>query len=111
MHDRLVLLEAESLQHGIELIRPEDAHEIVFEREEEFGMPGISLPAGTPAQLVVDAPALVPLGAEHEQPTRLERLSLEPSHLATDFLVACTAFALPPSPSSSSLWSVLRFPA
>src|SRR5262249_2282449 len=68
VHDRLVLLEAQPLQHGVELVGPEDAHEVVFQRQEELGMPGIALPPGAPAQLVVDPPALVPFGAEHVKP-------------------------------------------
>ena len=56
------------LQHAVELVRPEDAHQVVFEREEELRAAGIALAAGAAAQLVVDAPALVALGAEHEEP-------------------------------------------
>ena len=46
-----------------------------------FGAPGVALAAGAAAQLVVDAPALVPLGAEHEQPAGRERVLLQPRHL------------------------------
>jgi len=84
MDDGLVLLEAEPLQHRVELVRPEDAHEVIFERQEELGMPGIALAAGAAAQLVVDAAALVPLGAEHEQSAGLQRLLLEALHLRLD---------------------------
>ena len=93
MDDRLVLLEAEPLQHRVELVRPEDAHQIVFEREEELGMAGIALAAGAAAQLVVDAPALVPLGAEHEQPAGPERLLLQARDLHLDFGASRVALA------------------
>ena len=84
MDDRLVLLEAEPLQHGVELVGPEDAHEVVFERQEELGMAGVALAAGAAAQLVVDPAALVALGAEHEQAAGVERLLLEPRDLGAD---------------------------
>ena len=45
----------------------EDAHQVVFERQEELRGAGVALAAGAAAQLVVDAPALVPLGADDEQ--------------------------------------------
>ncbi len=45
----------------------EDAHQIVFEREEEARAAGIALAAGAAAQLVVDAARLVALGAEDVQ--------------------------------------------
>ena len=84
MDDRLVFLEPEPLQHGVELVGPEDAHQIVFQRQEELGVTRVALTAGAAAQLVVDAAALVPLGAEHEQPAGLERLILQPRDLPLD---------------------------
>ncbi len=84
MDDRLVLLEAELLQHAVELVGAEDAHQVVFERQEELGMAGVALAAGAAAQLVVDAPALVPLGAEHVEAAGGERLLLEARHLLAD---------------------------
>ncbi len=41
------------------------ADEIVLEADEEPAGPRVALPPGAPAQLVVDAPALVPVRAEH----------------------------------------------
>ena len=43
-------------------------------RQEELGAAGIALAAGAAAQLVVDAPALVPLGADDEQAAGVEHL-------------------------------------
>ena len=40
MGDGLVLLEARAPQHGVHALGPEDAHQIVFEREEELRAPG-----------------------------------------------------------------------
>ena len=84
MDDRLVLLEAELLQHAVELVRAEDAHQVVFERQEELRAPRIALTAGSSAQLVVDAPRLVPLGAEHEHAAGGERLLLQAGDLLAD---------------------------
>ena len=86
MDDRLVLLQPELLQHAVELVGAEDAHQVVFQRQEELGMARIALAAGAAAQLVVDAPALVPLGAEHEEAAGVERLFLEPRDLLADFI-------------------------
>ena len=64
MDDRLALLEAELAQHAVHALGAEDAHQVVFERQEELGGAGVALAAGAAAQLVVDAPALVALGAD-----------------------------------------------
>ena len=72
------------LQHAVELVGAEDAHQVVFQRQEELGVAGIALAAGAAAQLVVDAPALVPLGAEHEEAAGGERLLLQPRDLLAD---------------------------
>ena len=42
----------------------EDAHQVVFQRQVESGRAGIALATGAAAQLVVDAAAFVPFGAE-----------------------------------------------
>ncbi len=84
MDDRLALLQAELGQHAVELVRPEDAHQVVFERQEELGAAGIALTAGTAAQLVVDAAAFMPFGAEHEQAAGRERLLLQARDLFAD---------------------------
>ena len=88
MDDRLVLLEPELGQHAVELVGAEDAHQVVFQRQEELGAAGVALAAGAAAQLVVDAAALVALGAEHEQAAGLERLLLQPRHLRADLVGA-----------------------
>jgi len=45
----------------------EQPHQLVVEAEVEAALARITLASGTAAQLVVDAPALVALGAEHVQ--------------------------------------------
>ena len=74
MDDRLVLLEAELLQHAVHALGAEDAHQVVLQRQEELRAAGVALAAGAAAQLVVDAPALVPLGAEDVEAAGRERL-------------------------------------
>ena len=76
MRDGLAFLQAQLLQHAVHAVGAEDAHQVVFERQVELGAAGIALAARAAAQLVVDAPALVPLGAEHVEAARLQRLLL-----------------------------------
>ena len=85
MNDRLVFLQPELGQHAVELVGAEDAHQVVFERKEELRVAGIALAAGTAAQLVVDAAALMPLGAENVEPAGGERLFLQAGDLRANF--------------------------
>jgi len=71
MDDRLALFEAEPGQHGVEPVGPEDPHQIVFQRQEEFRAAGIALAAGTAAQLVVDTARFVAFGADDVEAARL----------------------------------------
>ena len=52
----------------------EQAHEVVFEREVEAALAGVALAAGAATELVVDAAALVALGAEHVEAAELAHL-------------------------------------
>ena len=71
MDDRLAFLEPQALQHRIHAVRAENPHQVVFQRHEEFGGAGVALAAGAAAELVVDAPAFVPLAADHVKPAAL----------------------------------------
>ena len=51
----------------------EQPHQVVFERQEEVRRARIALAAGAAAQLAVDAPRLVPLGADDVQAADLHR--------------------------------------
>ena len=88
MDDRLVLLEAELLQHAVHAVGAEDAHQIVLQRQEEFRAPGVALAAGASAQLIVDAAALVPLRADDAKAAGFRRKSqrLQPLDLGADLL-------------------------
>ena len=56
------------LQHQIlHALAAEDAQQIVLQREIEAGTAGVALAAGASAQLIVDAPRLVALGADDVQ--------------------------------------------
>ena len=73
MGDGLAFLQAQLLQHAVHAVRAEDAHQVVLQGKVELGAAGIALAAGPAAQLVVDAPALVALGAQHVEASGLER--------------------------------------
>ena len=55
--------DAEGAHDRVQPLAGEDAQEVVLAGEEELGDARVALAAGAAAQLVVDAPALVPLGA------------------------------------------------
>ena len=74
MDDRLALLEAQRLQHLVHALGTEDAHQIVLERQIEQRAAGVALAAGAAAQLIVDAPALMALGADDEKAAGVEHL-------------------------------------
>src|SRR5690606_39469139 len=83
--DRFAFLHPELAEHVVEPVRAEDPHQIVFEAEIEAGAAGVALPARAAAELVVDAPALMAFGGEHEEAAgllgprlRLSRLGFDP---------------------------------
>ena len=84
MHDRLAILQAEALQHAAHAVAAENAHQIVFEREEETAGTGIALATGAATQLVVDAAAFMALRADHEKPTGGLHLFMILGNLGTD---------------------------
>ena len=57
-------------QHG-DALAAEQAHQVVFERQEEARGARVALAAGATAQLPVDAPRLVAFGAEDVQPAQV----------------------------------------
>ncbi len=92
MDDSLVLLEAKPHQHRIHSIRTEDAHEIIGQRQEEFRAAWVTLTAGAAAQLIVDAAALVALGADDVETAGFERLFLETRDFGTNLRFLRVAF-------------------
>ena len=97
--DRLAVLEILVHQPREGGLRAEDAQQIVVEAQVEARQAGIALAARTAAQLVVDAAALVPLGAEHEQAAGVQHLLLLGLDLGRDALdrrVALRAFGRRP---------------
>ena len=74
--DLLALGHAELLHRAGDPVAVEDPHQVVFQREEEAREARVALAAGAAAQLVVDAPRLMALGAEHVEPAELEHLLL-----------------------------------
>ena len=65
--DRHAFFHAEPLHQAGDAARAEDAHQVVFERQIEPRRAGVALAAGAAAQLVVDAPRFVALGADDVQ--------------------------------------------
>ena len=66
--NRLPFFQAKLLQHPAHSVRPEDAHQIIFQGKEEARSTGVPLPARTTAKLIVDAPAFMAFRANHEKP-------------------------------------------
>src|SRR6266581_233319 len=67
--DRLAFGHPQALHDGVDPVACEDPQQRVFEREVKTRGARVALPARTAAQLVVDAPGLVPLGADDVQPS------------------------------------------
>ena len=100
MDDRLVFLEAELLQHAVHAFGAEDTHQVVLQGQVEFRTAGIALAAGTAAQLIVDAAALMTLRCKHVEAAGGQRLFLQALDIRADrsFLL----LALRPGRQSSS---------
>src|SRR6185295_14541691 len=62
----------EAVEDAIDAVAGEQAHEVVLGGQEEARLAGIALAAGAAAQLIVDSPRLVALGAADEQAAGLE---------------------------------------
>jgi hypothetical protein len=67
MRNGFAFFEAEPLQDRVHALRTEDTHQIILQAQKEFGGAGIALAPRPAAQLIVDTPALVALGAENEK--------------------------------------------
>src|SRR5208282_3780880 len=61
----------------VHALRAENAHEIVLQRQEELRSAWVALPARSPAQLIVDTAAFVPLRANNIEPAGVDRLLFE----------------------------------
>src|SRR5437763_1375600 len=72
--DRYVLGDVEALHDRLDGTGPEAPHQLVLQRQVEARLARVTLPAGPAAQLVVDTPRLVPLGAQDVQATGVDDL-------------------------------------
>src|SRR5882762_1296039 len=70
MLDRLALGHSQALHDRVDPLSGEDPQQWILERKEKARGARIALPAGSAAQLVVDAPRLVPLGPDDVQAAR-----------------------------------------
>ena len=110
MGDRFALLQAEARQHRIHALRSEDAHQIVLQAEEELGGAGVALAARAAAQLVVDAPAFVALGADDVEPARGDHLFLVGGDFGADLGRASASSSWSRTPPSSVLMRMSALP-
>src|SRR3954469_970615 len=67
----LLVRRPEAVEDLVDPVAGEQPDEVVLGRQEEARLAGVALAAGPAAQLVVDAPRLVALGADDEQPAGL----------------------------------------
>ena len=67
--DRDVVGDLHRLQDPVDPVGLEQPHQVVLERQVEPGLARVALPAGPAAELVVDPPRLVALGADDVQAT------------------------------------------
>ena len=84
VNDRLILLQSQPLQHTVELVGAENAHQIIFERQEEFRMARVALATGTATQLIIDTAAFVTFGAQNVETTGRKRFFFQPRDLRAD---------------------------
>ena len=68
----LVVLQTQTIHHCADPLGAEQAHQVVLQRNKELGGAGVALTARTAAQLIINAAALVALGADDMQTARLQ---------------------------------------
>ena len=103
MGQRLVVGHA-LLLHPVEhLVVAEDAHQVVFQRQEELRCTRVALAARAAAQLVVDAPALVALGTEDVKAADLQHPLLFRDDFSADLVGLRVIFGRGPITSMNSL--------
>ena len=86
MNQRLTFRQTQLLQHCRHSFRTENAHQIVFHRQEKLGCARVALTTGAAAQLIVDTAAFVPFGAENVKSAGSNHLFLVGFALKFDFL-------------------------
>ena len=92
--DGLALGHLEHDHDLVDALAREDAQQRILEREVEARRARVALPPGPAAQLVVDAPRLVPLGADDVQPAFLDHVVVQLLPFALEGLDARVLFAL-----------------
>ena len=70
--DGFVFGEAGGFHQALDIVVGEALHQVVVQAEVKAGFAGVALPAGAPAQLIVDAARFVALCAQHEEPAGLQ---------------------------------------
>ena len=59
----------EAVHQSLDALAAEDAQQVVLQRKEEARRPRVTLAPGAPAELIIDAPGLVPLSSQNVQAT------------------------------------------
>ena len=78
--DRYVVGNVETGEEGVHHGGVETLHEVVREGQVEPRLTRVALTSRAPTQLVVDASGLVPLGAQHVEPTKIHNLVMLGGH-------------------------------
>ena len=71
---RGVFLQARPAHYRLDALAAEAPHQVVVQSDVEPRLAGVALASGTPAELVIDAPGLVLLGAENEEASLIDDL-------------------------------------
>ena len=67
-------IHAHAVHHRLQTLPAEQPHQVVLQRDDKFGHTGVALTAGAAAQLVIDAAAFMPLGAQDVKAAGLTHL-------------------------------------
>jgi hypothetical protein len=69
--NRHIVGNVEPFHKSFDAVAAEDAHEVILKRQKESRRTWITLTPGTPAELVVNPPRFMPLGADYVKPSNI----------------------------------------
>ena len=91
-----ILVQTQGVHHAHDTARGKQTHQVVLHTQVEAALAGVTLTAGTTAQLVIDTAGLVALGADDEQAAGLAHLDSLIGNLLLEvlqqLLIALTGF-------------------
>ena len=65
--NRLIFGDFQKTHHLFYGVHGENPHQIIFQRNKKLRLARVALPTGAAAQLIINAPRFVPLGAQNRQ--------------------------------------------